>query len=171
MGRPRPACQGVPPTFTSGQFEIRRVNIGKSKSAPGQLSFAVRVIAGPAECPARRKVGGTRERAQPDPLRFGRRNLTALEEARVDHPASLPAPPGERIKDFRRPRQGACRRAKVGPMLRHDFRRTAVRNLVDSGVSERVAMEVTGHETRSVFDRYHIVSPADLQEAAQRLTA
>jgi hypothetical protein len=38
------------------------------------------------------------------------------------------------------------------------------------GVSERVAMTVTGHKTRAVFDRYHIVSPADLQDVARKLT-
>ena len=36
-------------------------------------------------------------------------------------------------------------------------------------VPERVAMKVTGHRTRAVFDRYHVASPADLQEVATKL--
>jgi hypothetical protein len=42
--------------------------------------------------------------------------------------------------------------------------------MVNLGVPERVAMKVSGHRSRTVFDRYHIVSPGDLQEVARKLT-
>jgi integrase len=78
---------------------------------------------------------------------------------------------GARIGSFRKAWAAGCVAAGCPGRILHDCRRTAVRNLVRASIPERVAMQMTGHKTRSVFERYNVVSPGDLKDAARKLDA
>ena len=66
----------------------------------------------------------------------------------------------------------SCGPSQVVKRHRLEIQRCAsdVRNMLGAGVPEPVATTVTGHKTRAVFDRYHIVSAGDLQDVARKLT-
>lgn len=78
---------------------------------------------------------------------------------------------GERVADWEKSWKTACALAGVDNTLFHDLRRTALTNMIEAGFSEKEAMEISGHKTRSVFDRYHIVSDRRLKQLGERLGA
>lgn len=99
-----------------------------------------------------------------------------LSDRRLDSPLIFHNGRGGKVGDFYTTWARAIKRAKVdgkgvAPYTFHDLRRTAVRNMIRAGVSERVAMEISGHRTRAIFDRYNITSERDVADAMAKRAA
>jgi integrase len=62
-----------------------------------------------------------------------------------------------------------CKAAGIEGLLVHDLRRSAVRNLMNAGVQQAVAMKISGHRDASVFQRYNIVDVEQTTNAMQRV--
>lgn len=117
------------------------------------------------------------------PLRDPEGRLTSLGEllarrwaARVFGPEGAPGLSrfvfhvnGRRVWSSSATWREAAKAAGLPGRLFHDYRRSAVRDMIRAGVSQTVAMSVTGHKTVAVFARYNITSDDDKRVAVERL--
>jgi Phage integrase family len=78
-------------------------------------------------------------------------------------------PSGKPILDFRVSWAKACKAAGTPGLRFHDLRRSATRNIMRRGISATVAMKITGHLTRAVFDAYDVTADQDLLDAATQI--
>ena len=102
------------------------------------------------------------------------RRLRAILNERKRHPSSplvFHDGDGKAItpKRFYTRWNAACEAAKVGALIPHDLRRSAVREMERRQIPRQVSMKLIGHRTESIFRRYAIVSEADIRDAGSRL--
>jgi integrase len=76
---------------------------------------------------------------------------------------------GRRRGGIERPWASATKAAGLAGILFHDLRRSAVRNLINSGVSQQVAQKISGHRSADVFSRYNIVAADDKRDAMRKV--
>jgi integrase len=78
---------------------------------------------------------------------------------------------GHGVTEIKRAWNTARKAVKLPDVLVHDLRRTAVRNMIRAGVSQKVCMEISGHRTTHVFQRYDITDERDIVDAGKKLAA
>lgn len=76
---------------------------------------------------------------------------------------------GVPVFDWEKSWKTASKLAGIPSSIFHDLRRTALTNMIEAGLSEKEAMEISGHKTRYVFDRYHIVSERRMKQLSGKL--
>ena len=117
---------------------VIRLSPGRSKTLVGRIL--------PISAPIAEALARRRARRDPDsPLVF--------------HRDGIP------VRRWRTAWRTACQAAGVPTRFLHDCRRTAARNLIRANVPERVAMLLTGHKSRAIFDRYNIINEQELLDA------
>ena len=123
---------------------VIRLSPGRSKTLVGRIL--------PISPPIAEALARRRARRDPDsPLVFHRDGIS--------------------VRRWRTAWRTACQAAGVPTRFLHDCRRTAARNLIRANVPERVAMLLTGHKSRAIFDRYNIINEQDLLDAGDQLVA
>ena len=82
---------------------------------------------------------------------------------------------GKPIKDIRTSLVTVCRKAGItyGKLVKdgfifHDLRHTFNTYMRKSGVQESVIMEITGHSSSEMFDRYNTIDADDAKEAIRK---
>ena len=118
-----------------------------------------------------RRYANNRAEVSHQPTRQRERQMRGFTSS--DHPTSplVFHRDGIPVRRWRTAWRTACQAAGVPTRFLHDCRRTAARNLIRASVPERVAMLLTGHKSRAIFDRYNIIHEQELLDAGDQLVA
>jgi PAS domain S-box-containing protein len=75
---------------------------------------------------------------------------------------------GKPVKNIKRSFSTACKQAGVEGFRFHDLRHTFNTNMRKAGVDRSIIMEITGHKTMSMFERYNTIDSDDALDAMKR---